>query len=695
MGAGIDIHATLAMIAKMTAVTLLYVCLNFFMWKKLKDRKLSALEKCLVGCLYGMMAILSTHFGVEYSGTMVLNVRDLGPMSAGLFFDPLSGVIAGLIGGIERYIAGKFWGVGAFTTVACSVATCMAGFLAAFLNVYIFKGKKPSGFYAFSMGAFIEVFHMYSVFITNRDNMREAFNVVRTVAVPMILFSGLGLMLSSVVIRVESGEWQDPFKRLPSREVPLSHKFQTWLFIVTTVVLASNFFFNYTVQTSVAYQLAKDELLIASQDINETYHMFRAGDDDSLENMVTHVGEGGRYFIISKFGKQIDGSVDNCEDEMQPLINKHGDNEMFEAELFGETYLCRMDLMENGARLITMEPTETVYKARNAHCYETLLADVLIFTILYVLISMLVQAIVVDKLELVNRSLNKITEGDLDEEVSVYDSSEFASLSQDINQTVGVLKGYIDDARKRIEQDLLLAHTIQDSALPKNFDFKHEGFDIYATMDPAKEVGGDFYDFFFVDADMIALVIADVAGKGIPASLFMMRSKTAIRSLAGTGRSPSEILERVNEVLCKGNDVNMFVTVWMGIVDLRTGDITCVNAGHEYPVLKRRNGDYELYKDKHCPPIGIVEGARYKEYVLHIDTGDKLFVYTDGVPEAIDTGDEQYGTDRLLRVLNINELVEMQRLLPAVKRDIDRFAKEAEQFDDITMMGFEYFGMEE
>lgn len=695
MGAGIDIHATLAMIAKMTAVTLLYVCLNFFMWKKLKDRKLSVLEKCLVGCLYGMMAILSTHFGVEYSGTMVLNVRDLGPMSAGLFFDPLSGVIAGLIGGIERYIAGKFWGVGAFTTVACSVATCMAGFLAAFLNVYIFKGKKPSGFYAFSMGAFIEVFHMYSVFITNRDNMREAFNVVRTVAVPMILFSGLGLMLSSVVIRVESGEWQDPFKRLPSREVPLSHKFQTWLFIVTTVVLASNFFFNYTVQTSVAYQLAKDELLIASQDINETYHMFRAGDNESLENMVTHVGEGGRYFIISKFGKQIDGSVDNCEDEMQPLINKHGDNEMFEAELFGETYLCRMDLMENGARLITMEPTETVYKARNAHCYETLLADVLIFTILYVLISMLVQAIVVDKLELVNRSLNKITEGDLDEEVSVYDSSEFASLSQDINQTVGVLKGYIDDARKRIEQDLLLAHTIQDSALPKNFDFKHEGFDIYATMDPAKEVGGDFYDFFFVDADMIALVIADVAGKGIPASLFMMRSKTAIRSLAGTGRSPSEILERVNEVLCKGNDVNMFVTVWMGIVDLRTGDITCVNAGHEYPVLKRRNGDYELYKDKHCPPIGIVEGAEYKEYVLHIDTGDKLFVYTDGVPEAIDTGDEQYGTDRLLRVLNINELVEMQRLLPAVKRDIDRFAKEAEQFDDITMMGFEYFGMEE
>lgn len=694
MGAGTDIHATLVMIAKMTAVTLLYVCLNFFVWRKFRGRKLNMPEKCLVGCLYGVMAILSTHFGVEYSGSMVLNVRDLGPLSAGLFFDPVSGVIAGLIGGIERYVAGKFWGVGAFTTVACSVATCMAGLSAAFLNVYIFKGKRPSGFSAFSMGAVIEVFHMYSVFVTNRDNMREAFNVVRTVAVPMILFSGLGLMLSSVVIKAESGEWRDPFKRLPSREVPLSQKFRTWLFIVTTVVLASNFFFNYTVQTSVAYQLAKDDLLIASEDIDETYYMFRSGDEGSLGNMVTHIGNGGKYFIISKSGTQIEGSVDNCEDELMPLIRKYEDNEMFEAELFGETYLCRMDMMENGAKLITMEPTETVYKARDAHCYETLLADVLLFTILYVLISMLVQAIVVDKLQLVNRSLNKITDGDLDEEVSVYDSSEFASLSQDINQTVGVLKGYIDEARKSIEQDLLLARTIQDSALPKNFDFKHEGFDIYATMDPAKEVGGDFYDFFFVDADKIALVIADVAGKGIPASLFMMRSKTAIRGMAETGTRPSRVLERINEELCRSNDVNMFVTVWMGIVDLRTGGITCVNAGHEYPVIKRGNGGFELYKDKHCPPVGVMEDVKYKEYELHIDAGDKLFVYTDGVPEAINTEEEQYGTDRMLRVLDINSMVEMKRLLPAVKRDIDRFAKDAEQFDDITMMGFKYFGME-
>lgn len=692
MGTGIDIQGTLIMIVKMSAVTLLYACLNFFMWRKLKDRKLSALEKSMVGCLYGMMAILSTHFGVDY-GTMVLNVRDLGPMSAGLFFDPVSGIIAGLIGGIERYIAGKFWNVGAFTTVACSVATCMAGFFAAFLNKFIFKGRKPSGLYAFFMGAAIEVFHMYSVFITHRDDMRVAFSVVKVVAVPMIVFSGLGLLLTSIVIRIGSGEWQNPFKRLPDSEVPVSHKFQVWLFAVTTVVLAGNFYFNYAVQTSAAYQIAKDELYIASKDIQEIYHMFRAG-DGSLDKMVTHVGNDGKYFIISKFGKQIAGSDDNCEDEIQPLVSVNGDGEVFEAKVFGETYLCRVDLMENGAKLITMESNESVYSARDIQSYETVLADVLLFTILYVLISMLVQAIVVDNLVLINRSLNKITEGDLDEEVSVYKSSEFASLSDDINQTVGVLKGYIDAAEKRIEQELMLAHTIQDSALPKNFDFNHNGFDIYATMDPAKEVGGDFYDFFFVDADKIALVIADVSGKGIPAALFMMRSKTAIRSLAETGCSPGEVLERVNEELCRGNDANMFVTVWMGIVNLRTGDITCVNAGHEYPTIMRSGGDYELYRDRHCPPLGVMDGMKYTEYELHIDAGDKLFVYTDGVPEAINIEEEQYGTDRMLRVLNTYRHVDVERLLPAVKRDMDRFVGEADQFDDITMIGFDYFGME-
>jgi hypothetical protein len=190
---------------------------------------------------------------------------------------------------------------------------------------------------------------------------------------------------------------------------------------------------------------------------------------------------------------------------------------------------------------------------------------------------------VVDNLIKVNESLNKITEGDLDEKVSVYNSSEFASLSDDINLTVDALKGYIEAAEKRIEQELMLARTIQASALPTNFDFNNDAFELYATMDPAKEVGGDFYDFFSVDSDRMALVMADVSGKGIPASLFMMRSKTTIRGLVERGLGPAAVLERVNNVLCAGNEASMFVTVWIGILDLRTGKVSAANAEPKNP----------------------------------------------------------------------------------------------------------------
>jgi serine phosphatase RsbU (regulator of sigma subunit) len=306
--------------------------------------------------------------------------------------------------------------------------------------------------------------------------------------------------------------------------------------------------------------------------------------------------------------------------------------------------------------------------------------------------SLLVQVLVVDKLRLVNNSLDRITHGDLDEKVNVYSSIEFASLSDDINQTVDALKGYIDAAEKKMEQELQMAHVIQNSALPKKFDFDNNSFELYATMDPAREVGGDFYDYFFVGKDKLALVIADVAGKGIPAALFMMRSKTALRGIAEEGKSISDVLSSVNNDLCEGNEASMFVTVWIAVVDLDTGDVRAANAGHEYPALMRSGGRYELVKDKHGMPLGAMEGLKFKEYELHLDPGDSLYVYTDGVPEAINTKDEQYGTDRMLRAINRHSGESMEAILRGAKRSMDRFVGKAEQFDDITMLGFRYNG---
>ena len=274
---------------------------------------------------------------------------------------------------------------------------------------------------------------------------------------------------------------------------------------------------------------------------------------------------------------------------------------------------------------------------------------------------------------------------------SASSAEEFASLSDDINQTVDALKGYIEAAEKRIEQELMFARNIQESALPRNFDFPgRTEFVVYASMNAAKEVGGDFYDFFFVDKNKMALVIADVSGKGIPAALFMMRSKTAIRSLAESGGTPAEIIFKANNALCEGNDADMFVTVWIGIIDFETGVLTCANAGHEYPLLKKANGDFEIIKDKHSLALAAMEGTKAKEYELKMEPGDKLFVYTDGVPEAINVAEEQYGTDRLESTLNEVKDAPMAEILPYIHNSVDSFSGEADQFDDITMLGFEF-----
>lgn len=685
----------LSMILKMSILTIIYAAIALAVYKFMKGREMDTRAKIGIGLVFGLLSVFSTHTGVDYN-VMVLNVRDLGPMIAGLMFDPVSGIIAGLIGGIERYIAGTYFDIGYFTRTACSLSTCLAGVFAAVMNRYIFNGKRPSTAYAFFLGAVVEVFHMYVILATHRGDMEMALGVVQACSIPMIVFNGLGMALTSLVIRKYNGENTDPFKWIPSRDVPVSNRFQRWLFGVTATVLIINFYINFNLQTRAVIQDVKADIVMGSEEISETYKEVK-GRGGNVSHLRFYIGRDGQFYIYDRNDDIIAGSqkAQYADLNLRDMVRNHRYGVFFVDTVDNTEWLCRMQNIDSSADLLIRVPTENIYMARNAQAYETMLADILVFTVIYILISTLVQRIVVDNLLKVNRSLNRITEGDLDEKVDVYNSAEFASLSDDINLTVEALKGYIDAAEKRIEQELLLARTIQESALPRNFEFSHGGFELFASMDPAREVGGDFYDFFFVDTDVMALLIADVSGKGIPAALFMMHSKTAIRSLAETGVQPVEVMSRVNNELCENNEAGMFVTVWMGFIDLRTGRIRCVNAGHEYPSIMRKDGDYELYRERHGLPLGAMEDACYKEYELQLGPGDCLFVYTDGVPEAINKAEEQYGTDRMLGALNANRDASVADLLTAVKNDIDGFVKNADQFDDITMLGFRYEGIEE
>ena len=222
---------------------------------------------------------------------------------------------------------------------------------------------------------------------------------------------------------------------------------------------------------------------------------------------------------------------------------------------------------------------------------------------------------------------------------------------------------------------------------------ERDEIDLFASMDPARDVGGDFYDFFFIDEDHLCLVIADVSGKGIPGAMFMMLSKRIIEDSARQSRSPAEILARTNEALCDNNQAEMFVTVWLGILEISSGNLTASNAGHEFPTIRREDGRFELYKDRHGFVLGGLKETRYKEYGLQMSPGDKLFVYTDGVPEATAAGGEMFGTGRMIDALNACADGSPAEILESVRNSVDAFVGDAEQFDDLTMMCLEYRGL--
>ena len=249
---------------------------------------------------------------------------------------------------------------------------------------------------------------------------------------------------------------------------------------------------------------------------------------------------------------------------------------------------------------------------------------------------------------------------------------------------------------ERLETELNLASQIQNDVLPNSFPAfpDRKEFTLYASMTPARKVGGDFYDFFFVDENHIALVIADVSDKGVGAALFMMVARTLIKTRTLTGGSPSEILADVNNQLCEGNNKDLFVTVWLGILDITTGKGIAANAGHEHPAIRRSGETFELVSYQHSFVLGAMKGIRYKEHDFYLKPGDSLFVYTDGVPEAKNNDDEQFGTDRMLKALDRSADSDPEEMIASVWNGIQEFIDGAEQFDDITMLCFTYNGME-
>ena len=337
---------------------------------------------------------------------------------------------------------------------------------------------------------------------------------------------------------------------------------------------------------------------------------------------------------------------------------------------------------------------------RNAHVMLTML--LVIAVLIAIILSAALSNKIVRPIRLLTEEVASMQGDNLDFRWELDTGDETQMLASSFRSLTERMKEYIREneaitaERERISTELSLATRIQVSMLPNIFPpFPDRSeFDIYASMEPAREVGGDFYDFFLIDENHLCLVIADVSGKGVPAALFMMISKIILQSCAMLGQSPAEILTRTNDAICANNDEEMFVTAWVGILELDTGLLTAANAGHEYPAVRHADGRFELLKDRHGFVMGGFSGVTYEEYTLRLQPGSKLFLYTDGVPEAMggETGHEMFGFSRMLDALNRDPDAAPKELLQQVHSELGDFVKGAERFDDLTMLCVDYKG---
>ncbi len=469
-------------------------------------------------------------------------------------------------------------------------------------------------------------------------------------------------------------------------------------------------------ENSEAYGRVENILNTIKRDGEITYLSLVIPDEDSvtfyIDGCVPEMGDDPANQLT--YGTDVlytDAANDEADLQKYLLIwgmyaeNKGTEEPLVTDNSYGYNYTAVAPILdENGQAIAEIQYILDMQEVRdhlNGFLYNMLGISFCIICAALLLYILLVKWMVLNPVEKLSEFTTEITKtGNFSkQEIEIKTGDEIEALGQSFNYMMERLEDYIKDLtvvtaeKERIGAELNVATQIQSSMLPCIFPAfpDRDELDIYATMTPAKEVGGDFYDFFMVDERHVAIVIADVSGKGVPAALFMVIGKTLIKDHTQPGRDLGEVFTEVNNILCESNDNGMFITAFEGVLDLVTGEFRYANAGHEMPFIYRKDGGYEAYKIRPGFVLAGMENIKYKEQKIQLNIGDKIFQYTDGVTEATDKDNQLYGMDRLHKVLNEKCLdCNPEQTLKLVKEDIDAFVGDNDQFDDITMLCLEY-----
>ena len=646
---------------------------------KIKSMPYSA-KQIIIGIVFGLYAVCCTEFGVDIGGA-VINVRDAAPLVAGFAFGGPAGIIAGLIGGVERWFS-VYWGGGEVTRLACSLATVIAGFTAANLRKIMFNNKRPSAGFAISIAYGTEILHMLLVLLTNMKNISAAFAFVQRCTVPMVLCTSIATGLAVALTGKISFKFEKPRKIVSS--------FLDALFVCVLILFIITGYITYAINTTITKTEAQS--LLASNLSDAVKEIETQGITDRLSHW--RIGQSGGIIVCDGNGEFVFASNNDEIEDYNECVNilrnnDFDENKMYQTTFNGEKMYCEYRCVGDYSTFAYM-PSDEADLSRNVTLYMILFMESLIYITVFCLVYQIIRIKFIEKIENINEGLNKIVQGDLDTKLDVRSNYEFSNLSDDINSTVDTLKDYISDAKNRIEQELKLSRQIQKSAVPFIFPPfpKRDDFDVYALMNTAKEVGGDFYDFYFTDTKHFAFLIADVSGKGIPAAMFMMASKTLIKSLAESGKPVDTVFNETNAKLCRSNDAGMFVTAWMGVLNLETGHLAFANAGHNPPLVCRKNGKFEYMKTKPNFILAGMDSTVYQKNELWLNPGDEIYLYTDGVTEANDVNGKLFGENRLLKSMQNLNGESPAVICKQIEKDVGLFAKDAEQSDDLTMLSF-------